>query len=149
LKTVSAYLLLINCAFLGYFGLYYDSNKTQTLPVHNTDDRQIVYDHDFLPGVEYTSSDTAKAVSDEEPVRYKKTPRPLKTFDLYPNPANRIIYIKITGKQTVTLQNAEGHLIFKTAIREKATVNLSPLPAGVYYLTDVKTGATKKFSIVR
>ena len=139
MKTVSAYLLLINCALFGLFGLHSNTNQTQTFPLH----------HDVLPDSEYTSTDTAKAVSDEEPVRYKKTPRPLKTFDLYPNPANRIIYIKITGKQTVTLQNAEGHLIFKTAIREKATVNLSPLPAGVYYLTDVKTGATKKFSIVR
>ena len=139
MKTVSAYLLLINCALIGLFGLHSNTNKTQTFPLH----------HDVLPDSEYTSTDTAKAVSDAEPVRYKKSPRPLKTFDLYPNPANKVIYIHITGKQTVTLQNEEGKLIFRAAIREKATVNLSPLPAGNYILTDEKTGAAKKFSIVR
>ena len=108
-----------------------------------------MYDYDYLPNIEYISSDSAKAVSDAEPVRYKRPAKPLKTFDLYPNPANRIIYIHITGKQTVTLHNEEGKLIFRTAIREKATVNLSPLPAGNYILTDEKTGAAKKFTIVR
>ncbi|WP_158638331.1 T9SS type A sorting domain-containing protein [Panacibacter ginsenosidivorans] len=148
MKTVSAYLLFINCALLGSFGLQ-SNTKPGTSTVHYTHDLQTVCHHDALPVSEYTLTDTAKAVSDAEPVRYKKPPRPLKIFDLYPNPANKIIYIHITGKQTVTLHNEEGKLIFRTAIREKATVNLSPLPAGNYILTDEKTGTEKKFSIVR
>ena len=149
MKTVSAYLLFINCAIIGSIGLHSSPNKSQAFPVHNTTVLQTADENNVLDIVEYNSIDTEKVVSDAEPVRYKKPPRPLKVFDLYPNPANRIVYIRITGKQTVSLRNEEGHLIFRTAIREKATVNLSPLPAGVYFLTDEKTGATKQFTIVR
>lgn len=130
------------------FGLHNYINKAQTFPAHDTNSNiSPGYTEDFASVTNAT--DTGKVVSEEEPTHYKKPPRPLKTFDLYPNPANKIIYIRITGKQTVTLHNDEGKLIFRTAIREKATVNLSPLPAGNYILTDEKTGATKKFSIVR
>ncbi|MEP6844450.1 MAG: T9SS type A sorting domain-containing protein [Panacibacter sp.] len=79
----------------------------------------------------------------------RKAPRPLKVFNIYPNPANRILYVRITGKQTVSLRDEQGCLIFKTAIREKAIINITPLPAGIYSLTDEKTGATKEVVISR
>ena len=127
MKTAYLYLVLINCALIG---MYDGHSNLSVSPAHRDN---------------YADTEAVAA----EPVRYKKPPKPLKVFDVYPNPANKIVYIRITGKQTVSLRNEEGRLIFKTAIREKATVNLSPLPAGVYFLTDEKTGATRQFTIVR
>lgn len=86
---------------------------------------------------------------DVEPAHVRKAPRPLKVFDVYPTRANKIIYIRITGKQVVSMTNGDGRQIFKTAIREKATVDLSTLPEGNYQLKDEKTGVVKQFIIIR
>ncbi|CAN5128729.1 hypothetical protein BH11BAC6_BH11BAC6_04850 [soil metagenome] len=49
----------------------------------------------------------------------------------------------------VTLRNANDSLIFKTRIREKATINIRKLPVGAYYFTDIKTGLTQPMIIAR
>lgn len=130
-----------------FMGIYNSINNYQTAYSENACIKTVVTNNTIVEN--FAGTDTTQALLVAEPATVKKQPRPLKTFELYPTTANKFIYIKITGKQTVTLHNAAGKLIFRTAIREKATVNLSPLPPGDYILTDEKTCATKNFSIVR
>lgn len=75
--------------------------------------------------------------------------RQQKAFKVYPNPARNIVYLRISGRQTITLRNASDSLIFKTSIREKALVNIKKLPVGTYYFRDEKTGITKEMVIAR
>jgi hypothetical protein len=147
LKTAYLYLLLFNLVLISTPAMQHNAGIPQrNAETQNKFLQAAASDDDVFP-LRDNYIDTEAVAT--EPVHYKKPPRPLKVFNVYPNPANKIVYIRITGKQTVSLRNEEGRLIFKTAIREKAIINLTPLPPGVYFLTDERTGATKEFTIVR
>lgn len=100
---------------------------------------------------EKTVEDTSYAgpVATEPDARTKAAIKRLKVFNVYPAPANNIVYLRITGKQTIMLHNANDSLIFKVAIREKATIDIRKLPVGRYYFTEAKTGIKKEMIIAR
>lgn len=96
-----------------------------------------------------TISNTFDTAKEERSVVSKAISRQEKIFKVYPNPASNIVYLRISGRQTITLHNAKDSLIFRTSIREKALINIKKLPVGIYYFTDEKTGITKEMIIAR
>ena len=86
-------------------------------------------------------------VKKESPAQKRAFARQQKTFKVYPNPANNIVYLRIYGEQMITLRNSSDSLIFKVRIRQKATVNIRKLPNGTYYFTDLKTGLKQEMVI--
>ena len=65
---------------------------------------------------------------------------------VYPNPTSGVVHIDTDGAAitTVTLHNAMGQTVATDTIKQSnnhTTIDLSPLPAGVYYLT-VRSGET-------
>ena len=71
------------------------------------------------------------------------------TLRVFPNPARNVFYIKISGKKSIILKDAQGCQVFKVMIREKATVDINRLPAGIYYVIEEKTGDEEKLLIVK
>jgi hypothetical protein len=71
------------------------------------------------------------------------------TLRVFPNPAKNVFYIKISGKKSIILKDAEGCQVFKVMIRERATVDINRLPAGIYYVIEEKTGDEEKLLIVK
>lgn len=134
MKTAITCLMLIGIAFT--------ASATKTTSTHSITEKTTGENRK----VDSSSNSIDK---DVEPASIKKAPKPLKVFDVYPTQANKFVYIRITGKQVVSMTNGSGKQIFKTAIREKATVDLSKLPPDTYQLKDEKTGAVKQFRIVR
>lgn len=55
-------------------------------------------------------------------------------YSIYPNPANGMINIDITGTYTVEITNAQGQIVQKVDIDGNSTVNLTGQPEGVYFI---------------
>ena len=68
----------------------------------------------------------------------------LRKFTVYPNPAKDIIHIQNAGKATVTLTNQSGKTILTKTINGNGEINVSHLPAGLYYLKNGETGEVQK-----
>jgi hypothetical protein len=93
--------------------------------------------------------DTSGTAREESAAFNRAIKKQQKAFKVYPNPASNIVYLRISGRQTITLHNASDSLIFRTSIREKALVNIKKLPVGTYYFRDEKTGIIKEIIIAR
>ena len=73
----------------------------------------------------------------------------LKSFLIYPNPAKDILHIQTTGKATVTLTDQQGKTILTKTINGNGEINVSHLPAGLYYLKNGETGVVQKVVLTK
>lgn len=72
----------------------------------------------------------------------------LKTI-AYPNPVKDILHIQNSGAATFTLTNQSGKIILVKKINGNGEINVSHLPAGLYYLKNNKTGEVQKIILTR
>src|SRR6478735_7462659 len=71
------------------------------------------------------------------------------SFTVYPNPAKYILHIQNAGKATVTLTDQQGKTIFTKTINGNGVINVSQLPAGLYYVKNNETGEVQKIMITK
>jgi len=67
-------------------------------------------------------------------------------FSVYPNPAKDIINRQNAGKAVYVLSNTSGKMYKTVSIETNASLNVSNVPAGVYFLTNTTTG--KKLTVI-
>jgi hypothetical protein len=67
----------------------------------------------------------------------------------YPNPVKDILHIQSTVKATITLINQSGKIILTTTLNGNKEINVSHLPAGLYYLKNTETSAVQKLIITK
>jgi len=91
----------------------------------------------------YTTEARAQTKGNE--AFYKKINN--KSFIVYPNPAKDILHVETTGKATVTLTNQSGKIILTKTINNNGEINVSHLPAGLYYVKNNETGEVQKVII--
>lgn len=72
-----------------------------------------------------------------------------KPMHIYPNPAKDILRIQSTTKATYTLTNQSGKLVLTKIINGNGEINVSHLPAGLYYLKNNETGFVQKVIITK
>jgi len=72
-----------------------------------------------------------------------------KSFIIYPNPAKDKITIQANGKFTFTLTNQQGKAIFTKTIENSGSLDVSNIPAGIYFLINTTTGVTQKLMVAR
>jgi chitodextrinase len=61
-------------------------------------------------------------------------------FFVYPNPATDLVTIETNGEASITLINANGQALYTFEITDKATIPVSDLEAGIYFLQLVQNG---------
>ena len=71
------------------------------------------------------------------------------TFSVYPNPANNWLYLKNRDDETFALTDEWGKILMTKKINGNGSINISALPAGIYYLKNLTTFKVKKVVIVR
>jgi Leucine-rich repeat (LRR) protein len=71
------------------------------------------------------------------------------SFSAYPNPAKNVLNIQLNYKATFTLTNQSGNILLTKIIDGNGMINVSALPAGLYYLKNTATGEVKKVVIER
>jgi hypothetical protein len=72
-----------------------------------------------------------------------------KVFIVHPNPAKDILHIQNAGKATVTLTDQQGKTILTKTINGNEAINVSHLPAALYYLKNNATGVVQKIMIAK
>jgi len=70
-------------------------------------------------------------------------------FLVYPNPAKNILHIQTNSNGTFALTDQTGKILLTKAIEGNDVMNVSTLPAGLYYLKNNSTGAVQKVIIAR
>jgi hypothetical protein len=68
------------------------------------------------------------------------------TFSIYPNPAKNILYIQDAGKAVYTISNSSGKIYKTISIENNASVDITNVPQGLYFITNTATG--KKLGVV-
>ena len=68
-------------------------------------------------------------------------------FIVYPNPAKDIVHVQSAGKATFVLTNQSGKTILTKTLNGNGQINVTHLPAGVYYLQNMTAGAKQKVII--
>jgi hypothetical protein len=71
------------------------------------------------------------------------------TFSVYPNPANNRLYLKNTSDENFVLMDEYGKILITQKINGSGSINVSALPAGIYYLKNLTTSEVKKVVIIR
>ena len=74
---------------------------------------------------------------------------PSTDFSVYPNPAKDVLHIQSENKTVMVLSDASGKTVLTQNINGNADINISHLPAGLYYAKNLATGAVKKVVIER
>lgn len=72
-----------------------------------------------------------------------------KIFTVYPNPAKDIINVHLNGTAVVSVVGQSGKIVLTKNITSQDAINVSALPAGIYYIKNNSTGETQKFLISR
>lgn len=65
-------------------------------------------------------------------------------FSVYPAPANNILYIHSNGKATFALISLEGKTIQSWTQSGNGNIDITAVPAGIYWLKNTITGTTRK-----
>lgn len=73
----------------------------------------------------------------------------VQTFAVYPNPAKDVLHIQINDNALFSLINENGNIIITKNISKTGTINISSLPAGLYYLKNNSTGFVQKVVITK
>ncbi len=72
-----------------------------------------------------------------------------KNFTVYPNPAKDIMNIKTNGNAIISLTDQAGKVLLTKTIEGSGVINVTALPAGLYYLKNNTTGETQKIIIAK
>jgi hypothetical protein len=100
----------------------------------------------WLAGIQYNSAavnqNAGEAIAE---AKKSKTDN----YIIYPNPVKDILHIQNSGKATFTLTNQSGKILLTKTINGNGEINVSALPAGLYYLKNNETGATQKIMIAK
>jgi len=70
-------------------------------------------------------------------------------FRVYPNPAKDILHVETNGAAMFSLIDQSGKIFAVTSINGKGIINVSGIPAGLYYLKNNSTGSVQKIVIAR
>ncbi len=70
-----------------------------------------------------------------------------KSFIVYPNPVKDVLHINTNTETNISLINQQGIVVFTQQIKNTRTINISKLPAGIYYVKDNRTGEVQKIVI--
>ena len=70
-------------------------------------------------------------------------------FKIFPNPTKDIINIHIKGKEFLSLTDQSGKVIFTNEINGEGKIDVSKLPAGLYFLRNDVTGVTQKIMVAK
>ena len=70
-------------------------------------------------------------------------------FRVYPNPAKDILHVETNGAAMFSLIDQSGKIFAVTSINSKGIINVSGIPAGLYYLKNNSTGSVQKIVIAR
>jgi len=73
----------------------------------------------------------------------------VKEFTVYPNPASDMFYIQTNNRANISLTDRSGKIIVTKSIEGKGSIDVSRVPAGVYYLKNTATGETQKVDVVK
>lgn len=66
---------------------------------------------------------------------------------VYPNPVKNMLYIQAKGNTTFYLSDAAGKRILTKQIQKNGNINVSTLPAGLYFLKNSLTGEVQKIVV--
>ena len=69
------------------------------------------------------------------------------TFRVYPNPARDILNIHTSIKSVISFIDQSGRVVFTKTINGNSLIDVSKLPAGVYFSKNNATGETKKIIV--
>jgi len=78
-----------------------------------------------------------------------KTGTTITRTSIYPNPAKDVLNINTGSKAMVCLTDQSGKIILTKPVDGKGSIDVSSLPAGIYYLKNIATGEMQKVVIVR
>jgi hypothetical protein len=67
------------------------------------------------------------------------------SFSVYPNPAKNILHVVTTGNASFSLISGDGKTLLTSNIDKTGSINISGIAAGVYYLKNNNTNATRRF----
>jgi len=101
------------------------------------------YDYWLLLVFDTTTSFAINKTSSNESLKE------IKNISIYPNPVKDILHIQNTTKATFILTNQSGKIILTKKINGNDEINVSHLPAGLYYLKNNETGAVQKIMIIK
>jgi hypothetical protein len=93
--------------------------------------------------VKYTAPASFDAVASN------KLPEVVNSFSVYPNPAKNVLYVTINGNASFSLMNEDGKILLTANVDKTRSMNISDLAAGVYYLKNNNTNATKKIAVIK
>lgn len=68
-------------------------------------------------------------------------------FSVYPNPAKDVLHINTNDKASFGLSDQNGKLILTKTITNSGDIDVSKLPAGVYFLVNKSSGVSQKVVI--
>ena len=71
------------------------------------------------------------------------------SFSVYPNPAKDVLHVTTNGNASFSFMNADGKILLTSNIDKAGVINISNLAAGVYYLKNNNTNASKKISVIK
>jgi len=113
----------------------------------NRDKTLSTYDY-WLVELQYVSKDSA-TITQLLISRFSASQQNSGTFTIYPNPATTVLHIQNRGKATFILSDQSGKRMLSKTMDGNGELNVAAIPAGTYYLTNPKTGATQKIIITK
>ena len=100
----------------------------------------------FTKLYDYTAPNNTVIASAENGLQQYGKPN---LFRVYPNPARDILHVETNGAATFSLIDQSGKILVTTNINGKGIINVSGIPAGLYYLKNNSTGNVQKVVIAR
>ena len=73
----------------------------------------------------------------------------LMAFDIYPNPTQNDVVVKLDGQFSYTVMNVVGAKVTEGTAEEKAVIDLTEQPAGTYFLELIQKGVSRTHKIVK
>ncbi|HEX2900378.1 MAG TPA: T9SS type A sorting domain-containing protein [Bacteroidia bacterium] len=67
------------------------------------------------------------------------------SLQVYPNPANALIHVKVVEPTTVSILNALGQECLRRVVTQSEVIHLTGFEAGIYIVKDLNTGKALKF----
>ncbi len=78
-----------------------------------------------------------------------KNTKDLNTFNVYPNPAKDVINVHTNNTAIISLMDQQGRTIFTKPVDKIGVIDVSKLPAGIFYIKNNTTGETQKVVVAR
>lgn len=78
-----------------------------------------------------------------------KLNNPAQSFSIYPNPAQKVLYIQSSRQSTFTLTDQSGRVVFAKQVSGTVSVDIENLTPGTYYLNNKTSGIRKKVIITK